>query len=184
MSRKYLTQIEIENVMKDLDSENYDDSDSDCEDELENSILEDTNEVDLDISANFDENVESLLSWKDVEGSEEKNVLPFLGKVGLKVDSSNYKNEYDFFKLLFTDEILSVLFEETNRYTSDILNIHGETTDRRKHVPAWKPTDNYEILKFLGLVLLMGHIEKDSLHDYWTVNDLIETPVFHKSYAS
>ncbi|GBN29224.1 hypothetical protein AVEN_151161-1 [Araneus ventricosus] len=60
MPRKYLTQMEIENVMKDLDSENYDDSDSDCEDELENSILEDNNEVDLDTSANFVEYVESL----------------------------------------------------------------------------------------------------------------------------
>ncbi|GBN17733.1 PiggyBac transposable element-derived protein 4 [Araneus ventricosus] len=76
--------------------------------------------------------------------------------------------------------MLSVLVEETNRYASDILNIHGETTDRRKHAPAWKPTDNNEILKFLDLVLLMGHIEKDSLQDYWTVNDLTETPVFRK----
>ncbi|GBM40470.1 PiggyBac transposable element-derived protein 4 [Araneus ventricosus] len=180
MPQKYLTQMEIENVMKDLDAENYDDSDSDCEEELENSILKVNNEVNLDTSANFVENVESLFSWKDVEGSEAKNVLPFLGKVGLKFDNSNYKNEYDFFKLLFTDEILSVLVKETNRYASDIMNIHGETSDKRKHAPEWKPTDNNEILKFLGLVLLMGHIEKDSLQDYWTVNDLIEAPVFRK----
>ncbi|GBN56759.1 hypothetical protein AVEN_71865-1 [Araneus ventricosus] len=96
MPRKYLAQMEIENVMKDLDPENYDDSDSDCEEELENSILGDNNEVDLDTSANFVENVESLFSWKDVEGSEAKNKLPFLGKVGLKFDNSNYKNEHDF----------------------------------------------------------------------------------------
>ncbi|GBO17667.1 PiggyBac transposable element-derived protein 4 [Araneus ventricosus] len=143
-------------------------------------MMEDNNEVDLDISENFVENAESLFSWKYVEGSEAINVLPFLGKVGLKVDTSNYKNEYDFFKLLFTDEILSVLVEETNKYSSDILNIHGETSDKRKHAPAWKPTDNNEILKCLGLVLLMRHIEKDSLQDYWTVNDLIETLVFRK----
>ncbi|GBM38917.1 hypothetical protein AVEN_271035-1 [Araneus ventricosus] len=166
MPRKYLTQMEVENVMKDLDAENYDDSDTDCEDELENSILEDNNEVDLDTSANFVENVESLLSWKDVEGSEAKNVLPVLGKVGLKVDNSNYKNEYDFFKLLFTNEILSVLVEETNSYASDILNIHEETSDKRKHAPAWKPTDNNEIQKFLVLILPRGHTEKDSLQDY------------------
>ncbi|GBN42069.1 hypothetical protein AVEN_199444-1 [Araneus ventricosus] len=84
--------MEIENVIKDLDAENYNDSYSECEDELENSILEDINEVDLDTLANFVENVGSLFPWKDVEGSEAKNVLPFLGKVGLKVDISNYKN--------------------------------------------------------------------------------------------
>ncbi|GFQ67147.1 DDE_Tnp_1_7 domain-containing protein [Trichonephila clavata] len=105
MPRKFLTQIEIENLMKDLDEENFYDSDSECEDEFEN------NEVDLDVSANFDEKVESLFSWKEVEGSEAINVLPFSGKVGLKVDFSSFKTENDFFKLVFTDEILSVMVE-------------------------------------------------------------------------
>ncbi|GFQ89294.1 piggyBac transposable element-derived protein 4 [Trichonephila clavata] len=52
MPRKFLTQIEIENLMKDLDEENFDDSDSEYEDEFENSIFE-NNEVDLDVSANL-----------------------------------------------------------------------------------------------------------------------------------
>ncbi|GFQ88888.1 DDE_Tnp_1_7 domain-containing protein [Trichonephila clavata] len=104
MPRKFLTQIEIENLMKDLDEENFDDSDSEYEDEFENSIFK-NNEVDLDVSTNFDEKVENLFSWKDVEGSEVINVLPFSGKVGLKVDARNFKTENDFFKLMFTDEI-------------------------------------------------------------------------------
>ncbi|GBN04890.1 hypothetical protein AVEN_124498-1 [Araneus ventricosus] len=137
MPRKYRTQMEIENVMKDLDAENYDDSDSDCEEELENSILEDNSEVDLDISRFFVERCR---------------------------------------KFIFMERFL---VEETNRYASDILNIHGETSDKRKHVPAWKPTDNIEILKFLGLVLLMGHIEKTA---YRIIGQLMiyETPVSEK----
>ncbi|GFU45826.1 hypothetical protein TNCV_3068051 [Trichonephila clavipes] len=35
MPRKFLTQIEIENLMKNLDEENFDDSDSEFEDEFE-----------------------------------------------------------------------------------------------------------------------------------------------------
>ncbi|GFR24712.1 piggyBac transposable element-derived protein 4 [Trichonephila clavata] len=171
MPRKCLTQIEIENLMKDLDEENFDDSDSEYEDEFENSIFE-NNEVDLDVSANFDEKVESLFSWKEVEGSEAINVLPFSGKVGLKFDASSFKTENDFFKLMFTDEILSILVEETNRYAFDVLNLHGETSDKRNHASSWKPTNKNEILKFLGLILLMGHIEKDSIQDYWTTNNL------------
>ncbi|GFR29996.1 piggyBac transposable element-derived protein 4 [Trichonephila clavata] len=179
MPRKFLTQIEIENLMKDLDEENFDDSDSEYEDEFENSIFE-NNEVDLDVSANFDEKVGSLFSWKEVEGSEAINVLPFSGKVGLKVDASNFKTENDFFKLMFTDEILSILVEETNRYAFDVLNLHGETSDKRNHASSWKPTNKNEILKFLGLILLMGHIEKDSIQDYWTTNYLVETPFFRE----
>ncbi|GFT60033.1 uncharacterized protein TNCV_1163551 [Trichonephila clavipes] len=68
MPRKFLTQIEIENLMKNLDEENFDDSDSEFEDEFENSILE-NNEIELDVSANFDEEADGLFSWKEVEGS-------------------------------------------------------------------------------------------------------------------
>ncbi|GFQ75864.1 piggyBac transposable element-derived protein 4 [Trichonephila clavata] len=136
------------------------------------------NEVDLDVSANFDEKVESLFLWKQVEVSEAINVLPFSGKVRLKVDANNFKTEDDFFKLMFTDEILSVLVEETNRYAFDVLNLHGETSDKRNHESSWKPTNKNEILKFLGLILLMGHIEKYSIQDHWTTNNLMETPFF------
>ncbi|GFW08848.1 DDE_Tnp_1_7 domain-containing protein [Trichonephila clavipes] len=69
MPRKFLTQIEIENLMKNLDEENFDDSDSEFEDEFENSILE-NNEIELDVSANLDEEADGLFSWKEVEGSK------------------------------------------------------------------------------------------------------------------
>ncbi|GFW49367.1 DDE_Tnp_1_7 domain-containing protein [Trichonephila clavipes] len=92
MPRKFLTQIEIENLMKNLDEENFDDSDSEFEDEFENSILE-NNEIELDVSANFDEEADGLFSWKEVEGSEMINVLPFSSKVGLKVDAISFKTE-------------------------------------------------------------------------------------------
>ncbi|GFV48585.1 piggyBac transposable element-derived protein 4 [Trichonephila clavipes] len=75
------------------------------------------------------------------------NVLPFSSKVGLKVDAISFKTENDFFKLMLTDEILAVLVEETNRYAFDLLNLHGESSDKRKHASSWKPTDKNEILK-------------------------------------
>ncbi|GFT50124.1 piggyBac transposable element-derived protein 4 [Trichonephila clavipes] len=118
--------------------------------------------------------------WKEVEGSEMINVLPFSSKFGLKVDAISFKTENDFFKLMLTDEILAVLVEETNRYAFDLLNLHGESSDKRKHASSWKPTDKNEILKFFGLILLMGHIEKDSIQDYWTTDNLIETPIFRE----
>ncbi|GFX75692.1 hypothetical protein TNCV_3575171 [Trichonephila clavipes] len=51
--------------MKDSDEENFNDSNSKYEDEFENSIFEDTNEVDLDASANFDEIVESFFFMEE-----------------------------------------------------------------------------------------------------------------------
>ncbi|GFU07656.1 piggyBac transposable element-derived protein 4 [Trichonephila clavipes] len=81
---------------------------------------------------------------------------------------------------MFTDEILEVLVAETNRYAITVLNLHEETSDKRKHASSWKPADKNEILGFLGLILLMGHIEKDCIQDYWTTNNMIETPFFRE----
>ncbi|GFV61118.1 piggyBac transposable element-derived protein 4 [Trichonephila clavipes] len=134
--------------MKNLDEKNFDDSDSEFEDEFENSILE--NEIELDVSANFDEEADGLFSWKEVEGSEMINVLPFSSKV----DAISFKTENDFFKLMLTDEILAVLVEETNRYAFDLVNLHGESSDKRKHASSWKPTDatgyTYDMRVYLG----------------------------------
>ncbi|GFV60750.1 piggyBac transposable element-derived protein 4 [Trichonephila clavipes] len=99
------------------------------------------NEIELDVSANFDEEADGLFAWKEVEGSEMINVLPFSSKVGLKVDAISFKTENDFFKLMLTDEILAVLVEETIRYAFDLLNLHGESSDKRKHASSLKPTD-------------------------------------------
>ncbi|GFT97969.1 piggyBac transposable element-derived protein 4 [Trichonephila clavipes] len=150
---------------------NFDDSDSEFKDNMKNSILK-NNEIELDVSANFDEEADGLFAWKECR---RLGNVPFSSKVGLKVDAISFKTENDFFKLMLTDEILAVLIEETNRYAFDLLNLHGESSDKRKHASSWKPTDKNEILKFLGLILLMGQIEKDSLQDYWTTDNLIET---------
>ncbi|GFU68296.1 piggyBac transposable element-derived protein 4 [Trichonephila clavipes] len=151
-----------------------------CHDEFRGPRSDYVRQIELDVSANLDEEADGLFAWKEVEGSEMINVLPFSSKVGLKVDAISFKTENDFFKLMLTDEILAVLVEETNRYAFDLLNLHGELSDKRKHASSWKPTDKNEILKFLGLILLMGHIEKDSLQDYWTTDTLIETPIFRE----
>ncbi|GFS69349.1 hypothetical protein TNCV_4011581 [Trichonephila clavipes] len=109
--------------MKDVEDENVVDNDSEYEDEFskiivmylpleihpskyqkpEGHVKEKTrktshDEVDLlDPSTNFDEKVESLFAWNEVEGSEVINVYPFPGKFGLKVDDCIAKAENDFF---------------------------------------------------------------------------------------
>ena len=41
-----------------------------------------------------------------------------------------------------------------------------------------------EIELFLGAILCMGHLHKDKIHDYWSTNELIETPMFGKIMPS
>ena len=34
--------------------------------------------------------------------------------------------------------------------------------------------------KFVGTTLLMGHIHKDKIQDYWSTNNFLETLIFRK----
>ncbi|KFM67179.1 PiggyBac transposable element-derived protein 4, partial [Stegodyphus mimosarum] len=73
-----------------------------------------------------------------------------------------------------------MLTRETNRYASQILELRPDISGKRKHESDWSPVTSDELQKFLGLVLLMGHIEKDSIRDYWSTDDLTDTPIFRK----
>ncbi|GBN65766.1 hypothetical protein AVEN_225930-1 [Araneus ventricosus] len=60
----------------------------------------------------------------------------------------------------------------------DIRNKIFYYTGKKWHVTSLKPTDVDEILKPFGLLLLMGHVEKNSVMDYRATNELTAPPIF------
>ena len=178
---KGLSQAEIDKLMNEYDAENYADSDSDFEfDNLEESVIcpsdDNSNEEIIEIPQKR-ENFE----WKEPEVGDEIKVLKYTGNPGLTIDATGLESDYDFFKILFSNEILQIISTETNRYAEQILELRPDENGKRKHSPEWKETSPDEIELFLGVILLMGHIHKDKIHDYWSTNELIETPMFRKS---
>lgn len=189
---KGLSQAEIEKLMNDSESENFADSDSDCE--LEN--LEDIsftenedkgpstsrgNELNINaVNSSFSKDENKKFDWKHPNENDNITLFSFEENVGLKSNFNDLQDEVDFFKLFFTDEVLSILCEETNRYAEDVLEARPEISGKRKHSIEWVPIEAKEMLKFIGLVLLMGHIDKDNILEYWSTDDLIETPIFRK----
>ena len=67
---------------------------------------------------------------------------------------------------------------ETKRCAEQILELRPDENEKRKHSPEWKETLLDEIELFLGAILLIGHIHIDKIYDYWSTNELIETPMF------
>lgn len=202
---KGLTQSEIDKLMNDFE-ENYADSDSDCEmDEVEieeNDSFHETNDDDKnddknngkenndDIeneehdndTINEEENNDDLrnFEWKVPSENDTAHILPFTGNPGITCDADQLNNAYDYFKLIFTDDIINLICKETNRYAEQVLELKPESSGKRKHSPEWIETNPTEMEKFFGLILLMGHIEKDSIRDYWTTDKFLETPIFRK----
>ncbi|KAG8179720.1 hypothetical protein JTE90_006625 [Oedothorax gibbosus] len=183
--KKNLTQKEIEKLMAESDDENYADSDSEC-DELIDIYADDDACVEVDEEpADFNDEIqdteeEEKIQWKTAE--ENKNfklkILKFEGPTPGPIANIKDFTELDLFHQIFDDNIMKTLVVERNRYAEETINNRKSATPTTKN---WKPVDEKELLQFLGLVLLMGHIEKDEISDYWSTDELTETPIFSKT---
>ena len=83
--------------------------------------------------------------------------------------SSSYDNKVwpiDVFQQVFTDSIVNMIVEETNRYAEQIIGSNIVT--RKSRLKAWSPTNADEIKKFFGLVIYMGPVPLPEINLYWS----------------
>nr|XP_009859952.1 piggyBac transposable element-derived protein 4-like [Ciona intestinalis] len=120
--------------------------------------------------------------WKS--SITQQSLNSFLGEHGLSSHAcvSNDDSPLEYFRLIFTDELLTLVVEETNRYAAQYLQKTPLSSKSRAH--NWKPVDAEELSLFLGLTLLTGIVHKrGKLESYWSKNSMIETPFFGKSMS-
>ena len=80
-----------------------------------------------------------------------------------------------YFKYVFDDYLVTLKFVETNRYQEQ--NPLGE----RINMAKWSDVTSDELLKFFALTILMGHMRKGCLEDYWSTNPMLVTAIFHQT---
>nr|XP_042912052.1 piggyBac transposable element-derived protein 4 [Parasteatoda tepidariorum] len=182
-----LTQDEIHKIMNDFDDETYADSESECEEEEEKNEVDEIDSEDESMD-NCQSNsatsnlkaVERVFQWKEPSFDDKVNVLPFTGNVGLNEKHKDLKSEVEFFELFFSDKLFKILSDETNRYADQIMDARPESSGNRKHQASWVPTNPGEIKKFLGIIMLMGHVDLDNILHYWSTDELVSTPLVSK----
>jgi hypothetical protein len=47
----------------------------------------------------------------------------------------------------------------------------------------WSNITPEEIRKFMGLIVLMGQVRKESVRDYWSTDPTISTPIFPQTMS-
>ena len=97
----------------------------------------------------------------------------FLGNAGVKSYTSRWKYRW-YCKHYFSWWFFQMIYDETKRF-------HVQTSQNFTQSPKslkWKEVTVEELKIFMGLILLMGYVKKDTLKDYWSTDPLIETPVF------
>ncbi|KAG8230675.1 hypothetical protein J437_LFUL010489 [Ladona fulva] len=85
-----------------------------------------------------------------------------VGKQVVPVQCAN--NPLEYFEFFFDDDLLKIIVIETNRYVEQF--------------HKWVPTTPNEIRVYLGLLMLMGIIQKPSLRMYFSRKHILETPFF------
>ena len=115
--------------------------------------------------------------WNEADANpqEKPKFLP-VGESGLNLpDDFEGTMEVDFFKLYFTEDLVSHLALFTNAYA----NAHIESAPSYANRDGnWVPITQQEMYKFLACLVLMGMCRFPSIADYWSTK-----PVFSGSWA-
>ena len=72
------------------------------------------------------------------------------------------------FQLIFTDVIVDHIVEESNRYA---LLVMGQCT-----FDKWEKLNRDDIFAYMGIMVMMGLVDRPSLHDYWRRDPLYYCP--------
>lgn len=127
-------------------------------------------------------------SWKFIDKTEKLLDFPpvFFTKVSGYVPPAGHRpsTELEFFQLFMTDELLTEITNETNRYTAE--KIQKITPLRKRSIwHNWTPVTIGEIKAFLGVVINMGLHEKSSLQEYfseeWTEKQSFFKDIFSRN---
>ncbi|XP_015377256.1 PREDICTED: piggyBac transposable element-derived protein 1-like [Diuraphis noxia] len=84
------------------------------------------------------------------------------------IDKEQDHTPFSVFKLLFSDEVINLIVEQTNLYTQQRYMKTGK---------LYMKTTNQEIMTFLGINILMGIKRLPSYRDYWSSAPDLHTTV-------
>lgn len=76
------------------------------------------------------------------------------------------------YKLFFTDYILEMIVEETNKYATQCIN--NSSSSSRMHQKAWQSVTKDEVNTFIGILLIIGVVQLPEIRLNWSNNDMYE----------
>ncbi|VDI58381.1 Hypothetical predicted protein [Mytilus galloprovincialis] len=145
-------------------------------------------EMNMDTASDLEDETLNPGPWFPVFDTEEfymPEMQEFRGNRLGPVDVRPDDKPHELFLSMVTDpenvdnNVVDLLVKETNRYAEDRKAVGNLKPRSRLHM--WRPVNNEEMKAFLGLLLLMGIIQKPTLASYWETQDklwLRRTPSF------
>ena len=117
-----------------------------------------------------------LSQWEKIEKEES-----FKDSQYHEIEGCNYRMKedstcLDFLELYLTDEIMTLIVNETNRYAEQFLAVNIISA-QNSYLSLWEATTVPEMKTFIGVILLMGIIYKTQIFLYWSTDPFYNTPI-------
>jgi hypothetical protein len=121
--------------------------------------------------------------WGEIESESDGEFLEDHGIVEQITPTSEDGtiNPIDCYRHFITDEVISLMVRETNRYAKQYLLTH-KLSKRSKNL-QWKPTTKEEMLKFLGIVNEMGLVQMPKVGYYWSKSQLYGSEIIQNTMS-
>lgn len=98
----------------------------------------------------------------------------FTGTPGLHFpDRVDPTTPLDFFRLVFTNDILKIIKRETNRYARSEIEHIGDAAKPNSIYSLWKPVSLTDIRGVLTILVHMAIVDKPTLAMYWSTSESI-----------
>ena len=72
------------------------------------------------------------------------------------------------FQLIFTETIVDYIVKETNRYASLVMGV--------SKFENWEKVNCDDLMAYFGIMIIMGLVDRPSLHDYWKKDPIFYCP--------
>lgn len=156
-----LSDISDDDYSSESDFNFYDDSSSEEEELTSTRKCKRQKMNDLNTDRSNDENVKL------------PKIETFQGDPGIKIHPHS-KDISDVVELFIGDDFIQHLCDQSNLYR------YQNRTKLNDNTLKFIDISSAQMRKFLAIIIMMGHIKKDNIRDYWTTDPLFETKIFGK----
>ncbi|CAF0814755.1 unnamed protein product [Didymodactylos carnosus] len=156
-----------------------DDQSEGSESEGEEDTIDYAQEISEDISElTLDTDFTPNFSW--IRSNFMPNLFKFIGEPGVSSEFPCTENSQpiDFFENFFDKTLMTFIMEQTNLYHDQNSSVY-----KNSHMAEWYDSTVSELYVMIATILLMSHITKHKIRDYWSTNYLLETRIFGKLFT-
>lgn len=187
MSKKYLSEADLAEILARSDSE------EDFSDESDRSYLSGNIELENDFLSDSDVESSGNTSSKSQPPPKKQKTEDYKWRAGGTFVPKQYdfdnstsgckhsnlnsnSTELECFQIYFTEDIMRQIADECNKYFVYLSS--KETILDQSRLKRWKDTNYEELYCFLAVTILMPQVKKLKVNDYWASEFLISTPSF------